>query len=1432
VKIRVLGSLDVEVDGHSVKLGGPKQRAVLSMLALSANETVSLERLIDGLWGEEPPPTAGKMIQQYVSQLRRLIAQDDGAEIVTHGRGYELHVDLSAVDALRFEQLVEQDRAGEALALWQGPPLADMHEEPFAASEARRLEELHLAAIEQSIEADIEAGHYREVISRLGALVDEQPLRERLRSLLMLALYRAGRQADALDVFRDARYTLVETLGLEPGPELRRLQEAILRQDPALDRVVPDEAWASRETALQVGDGAGRASQRRGELRDAERELAANVVDLQALRERAAQRRVPATAHMAACPFKGLESFDVRDAEFFFGRERLVADMVARLPGATLMGVIGPSGSGKSSAVRAGLLPALAAGVLPRSDDWRRVVIRPGEHPMDVLERAPAGGLLVVDQFEELFTACRDEAQRAAFIDAIVDSGDRFVTVLALRADFYGACAAYPRLAHLLGRNQVLVGPMRPDELERAIEAPAAKAGLSVEPELVARLVEETAGRPGGLPLLSTALLELWRQRSGSRMTLQAYERTGGVQGAVARLAETAYASLEPQEAAVARNILLRLAGAGEPGAAVRRRVPLAELDLASSEPARRVLSVLTDNRLVTVGGDTVEVAHEALLREWPRVRAWLEQDAEARRLHRHITLAAQDWDVGDRDPGELYRGARLASALDFAAEHRDALNELERTFLDEARLVSEREVVRSRRMNRRLRTLLAAALVALAVAGVGAIVALDQRGEARHAATVADAQRIGAQALTDNRLDRALLLARTGVELDDSVATRTNLLATLTRVQPGSLGALPEVRDVEIYTVAVTARGDRIAVGDAFGEIRMFDAATRRQLAAFRLRPGLVQRMAFSPDGVVLAVTSLKTEDGSTVLDLFNAHSLKRRLRVALPRIPGATDFVGASPVFAANGRDLVVQESPFPKARTVLRRVDAHRGAIVGRPFWFSGTTLDPVTTGDRRRVFVSNADNDLTYELDTTDLRVVKRHPAGGVALAVGPDDGTLALAGKDGTVRLLDLRSSRVRRLAGRHRAQVTRMVFAPDGNTLASVAEDGNLLVWDTAKGVLRERFDAHAGSAEGLAITPDGRTAISSGIDGRVALWDLTRERRLLQSVPLRKRFVVDDFTPRGIAVSPDDRTLAVTQSDGSVDLVDTRSLQRRASLPAGGGAALALDFSRDGRLLAVGGEHGRVALFDAQTLAPAGRLRGLRDWTQAVVFSPDGRLLAGADVNGDRPTLRIWDVRRRAPTAFRASLAANSLAFSPDGRLIAGAGGEQGTEVRDVRTARLVARPQSGELSRSVAFSPDGRLLFVGLYDGSGQFYSTRDWRPVGGRIRGQGQRLVHPRFTPDGRTLATSSADGTVLLWDVASRTPIGSPLMVQPDAFVSAVLSRDAKYLYALPTGTKGVRLELSPDVWKHQACAISGRELTQREWQDALPGRPYRAVCGGE
>jgi DNA-binding SARP family transcriptional activator len=244
IDLRLLGPIEARRDARPVALGAPKQRAVLAMLALQVGRTVSVDRLAEGLWGEQPPASAPKMVQLYVSQLRRLF-DGDGTEIVTHGRGYELRLTDGAVDAIEFERLLEQDRAREALALWHGEPLADVADEPFAAAEIRRLRELRVRAAELAIDADLQAGRHDEVIGELEALIDEHPLRERLHAQRMLALYRAGRQAEALNAYREARSVLVDQIGVEPGADLRQLQEAILAQDPALDHAPPAPAQAT-----------------------------------------------------------------------------------------------------------------------------------------------------------------------------------------------------------------------------------------------------------------------------------------------------------------------------------------------------------------------------------------------------------------------------------------------------------------------------------------------------------------------------------------------------------------------------------------------------------------------------------------------------------------------------------------------------------------------------------------------------------------------------------------------------------------------------------------------------------------------------------------------------------------------------------------------------------------------------------------------------------------------------------------------------------------------------------------------------------------------------------------------------------------------------------------------------------------------------------
>jgi WD40 repeat protein/DNA-binding SARP family transcriptional activator len=1653
---RLLGPLEVVGDGGlALSIGTGRQRALLALLILRANESVASDRLVEELWGESPPATAHKMLHNQVSALRQALRN---GRLETHGSAYRLNVHPGERDVDRFEELlasgrgrIETDPDGaaeklrQALELWRGPPLSDLSYERFAQTEIARLEERRRVAFEARVEAELALGRHADLVSELEAAVAEQPLREHLHGQLMLALYRCGRQAEALEVYRRARGTLVEEIGAEPGTELRALQDAILAQDPALDAppgpeelpaalaggspilagrdrelaeliglladacegrgavvfvsgphgsgktrlaaelarealrrrvtvvytraddataeslaairrageserpvlLVVDDAddagrevldcaaaisgdsaqrrlllvvlharpeapsafaaeaersvelgplgeeamaeiarlydaagvepipapalaaecggvplavhgaaaeWARARASRVAGASAARAALGRGELRAAEADLSGDLLAVGTVEERGRlyRRQEDGPPLPAVCPFLGLATFDAANAEYFFGRERLVAELVARLVGSPLLAVVGPSGSGKSSAVRAGLLPALASGVLPGSEGWSQALMRPGAHPLAELERGLAEGgeraMLVVDQFEELFTVCRDERERTDFLDALValaeDRDRRVQVVVAVRADFYGRCATYDRLARLVEANQVLVGPMRRDELRRAIVEPARKVGLRVEPSLTDALIADVLDEPGGLPLLSAALLEQWRERDGHVMRRAAYERTGGVRGAVGRLAETTYALLSEPERIAARRILLRLADAGEEQSSfVRRRVPLDELDPGRDEHAAAALAALTDSRLVTADEGTLEVAHEALLREWSRLRAWLEEDAEGRRLHQHLIHAASEWQAGGRDPGELYRGARLASTLDWAAGHECDLNELERSFLDESRAEAEHEAEHQRRANRRLRAVLAGIAALLALALVAGVVALNQRGEARDAARAADAQRLSVEALSTERLDEALLLQSAAVKLDESPATRGNLLSVLLRA-PAAIGVLNH--GWPMFGAALSSDGKMMATGDERGAVTVYDAATRRPLGPpYRIERGLIQNVRFSPDGRTLAMSSMdpQNREHSGIVDLIDARTLERKRRVRVPPLPGPPSWVSADVVFPPSGSDLLVRlahgTGPDGPVSPVYR-VDGKTGAItdqlrVGQ----HASSFHASETADRERFFLTSLRDDRTWELDPEPLRIVRSWPVGDSAGAVSPDGRSFALGSESGRVRLLDLDSGQARLLRGRHDGPVVRMRFTPDGRTLVTTGPQGQLFTWDVARARIGQRLEGHTGEIWGLDMAADGRTLITASDDTRAILWDLAGDRRLDRRFAVDRPFDVFD-TPRGIAVSPDRRTLALTHSDGAVDLIDTRTLRRRASVQAIEGIAASVDFSPDGRLLAVTGERGRLTLWNARTLAPAGELRAMQGYSQALAFSPDGRLLAAAespDESGPSP-LRVWDVRRRKLTAFRGRTKANLIAFSPNGVLIAGAATYRGTDIRDVRTGKLVKRLEVGDLSgegdysRSVAFSPDGDLLFVGQFNGTGRLFSTETWKPVGRPLRAHTGRITFPEFSPDGRTLMTASADGTVVLWDVATQKPIGAPLEFRADTFVSAALGPDGKRLYAISTGEDGISFDMSPEAWKRHACLVAGRAISSGEWEQALPGRPYQAVCSGD
>lgn len=732
-------------------LGGPKQRLVLVLLLAQPNHVVSVDRLVDGVWGDEPPETARHTVQSYVSELRKVL----GPVIQRVGAGYIVEVDRGSLDTLDFEAQIAEGRAlaatdptaaadalGGALALWRGAPFDDLAAHSTLRAESARLEELRLVTIEALMQARLDIGRHAEIVADLDGLTREHPYREELRALHMVALYRCARQAEALRAYRATHDALGAELGIAPSPRLRRLEEQILLQDPDLDA----PAGASSQSASD------------------------RWVDN---------------------PYLGLRAFREADHARFFGQEPLVTRLVERVLGdVAFTAVVGPSGSGKSSAVQAGLIPRL------RRDhpDLAIALMQPGAQPFEALGAALAEttglpssrftaalgrpeGLaacarevlhghrrrlvVVVDQFEELFTMV-DETEARRFLDLLAhgvrDEAPAVDVVVTLRADFYDRPLAEPSFGQLFADNVVTVVALGPDQLESAATLPARQLDIEVEPRLVGRLVADVAGQPNALPLFQYALTELFDARTGPVLDLATYERIGGVRKAVARRAESLYGQLDATEQEAARQLFLRIAAVS--GDIVgRRRVPASELvsldldlvALGSVIDAFLRYRLLALDRDPATGSPTIEVAHEALLGEWHRLRDWIEQYRDDLTKQGSFLAAVNEWEFSGRDPGYLLHGTRLDAYRSWAAGTQLRLTATEQHFLSAALAAREadsaddaqREQHRLRLQRRSRRQLVVLFVAAAVLAGVIAyplitrsggsaivVVALDSRRE------------------------------------------------------------------------------------------------------------------------------------------------------------------------------------------------------------------------------------------------------------------------------------------------------------------------------------------------------------------------------------------------------------------------------------------------------------------------------------------------------------------------------------------------------------------------------------------------------------------------------------------------------------------------------------------------------------------------------
>jgi WD40 repeat protein len=1107
-------------------------------------------------------------------------------------------------------------------------------------------------------------------------------------------------------------------------------------------------------------------------------------------------------------PYLGLTAFQPEDAQRFFGRQAAIDDVLGRLERRRWLGVFGVSGSGKSSLLRAGVLPVL------RARGVHVPLITPGAHPArhELHPPAQAGRqVVIVDQFEELFTVCINEEERADFIRRLLDlsrAGPGSGVLLAMRADFYPRCGDYPALAAELADGQLLLPQLTVGELRQAIVEPAKRAGAAVEPALVEAVLADVVGRAGALPLMSHTLRETWQRGTGRKMTLANYRAAGGVGGAVAQTAEAAYRDLTPRRRDRARQILLRLIAVDNDGLPSSRRTDPDELGAGGPHASDSVLDRLVAARLVVRAGSGVELAHEALIEAWPRLAGWVEEDLARLRLHRQLTEAATGWERLGRDAGALYRGMRLAAADEAGQDQRwrAGLNALEGQFLDASRDAAEAETAAERRRSRQLRRLVATLSGMLAVALALTGVTVQQRRQADRDRQVALSRQLSATAETLRGSDppTAALLSIEAYRAAPTPEARGSLLSSAAALayQAALTGHTDRVTDVAFHP-----DGKLLASASADQTVQLWDPQRRRRLTVLTGPRAAVNTLTFSRDGHRLAAGD---DSGATyVWDTANWRPPERLIVHNGPVLAVAFSPDGRVLASAGNDGTAVLTSAGHDRRLTVPGHPPALINSLAFNP---DGTRLAAAT----------KAGSVVLWDAASGRPAAVLTVPTGQAhSVRYSPDGRLLAIGSAGGTITLLDARDQHTLAVLAGHGGLVSQVAFSPDGTRLVSAAQDQTAILWDVNTRTRLTTLAGWKGFAYAAGFSPDGHTLAIGSEDHRVSLWDLSR-------LPLTAHsdWVLD------LAFSPDGRLLASASRDRRVLIWDLARRAPVAELRHADGVN-ALTISPDGHTLAAAtgtraGGGRQIVLWNLRRRRPSLLLTAHRDLVTSVAFSPDGSLLASGSV--DR-TVILWQLHQGRParTLTGHTARVNTLAFSPDGHLLATAGRDQTILIWDVTTGerRATRTGHTGPI-RSLAFSPDGSLLASTGVDSTVRLWRTPDFQPAG-VINSHGETLDTLAFSPDGHTLAAGGDTGTVLLLDPRRGTRIATltghtrplhALAFTPDSIQLATAGEDP-----------GINLwPLDPTTATTRICTTLTDDLTPEQWQALLPDHPYHPTCG--
>ncbi|MDX2939332.1 hypothetical protein [Streptomyces ipomoeae] len=1171
----------------------------------------------------------------------------------------------------------------------------------------------------------------------------------------------------------------------------------------------------------------------------------------------------------AAAPYRGLARFEPDDRHLFFGRDRMVEQLHRLVCDHRFAVLFGASGSGKSSLLRAGLVPALREEIARRSRPAVLRVLTPGARPAQTYGHllAPAEGepesWVVVDQFEETFTLCRDREERTRFIDLLLaarNPASRLRVLVTVRADFYARCSEHRGLADALSCSGLLLGPMTADELREAVTKPAQAVGLMVERELTARIVEEVVDQPGGLPMLSHALLETWWRRKGQVLTLDAYQAAGGVHGAIAATAEKMYEQLTEDQACTARQLLSRLVEPARGTPDTRR--PLTRADLAewTNPNVPEVVERLARARLLTTDEDGVQLAHEALITCWPRLSRWLGEDRERLRDHRQLTEAARAWLEHDRDPGGLYRGSRLARAEELFGDDDGALTVPEREFLAAALQAREAEQRAAARTARRSRALVTALSAVLAVALLVGLAALDQhRGNERQRTDTA-ARRIAAVAdslrTTDPRT--AMLLGVAAWRVSPLPESRRALLGALAQPEQDNFTD-PAPGDSPRRFLTSSGR-TLLSVEDR--KWRTYDVATHRRTGSGRLPASGDQVVGVSSDAKVIAVNG---RDGIRLWDTASGHWTEGGPWPTYSDVAfgdGALLVTGTGDQRAhlhslTDGRKRF--ESPAaaravlsPDTRTVAICPTGGRGAApqvwdTVRHRILPGDWSDDQDVCDDSDAWPSPGDGERTAG------------PGAGIradneSMLVLGHGGRMAAASVSG-IRVWDTRSGHL--LADITVPGVQYTAFSKDGKFLA-VTDSAEIKVWRLS--------------------SPDApvfRHFLNNQYVSGALAWDPTHPvLRYLEGGTVHSLDVTAAVTPAwhdselsGVRLAPDGRHLVTAErtatgyrfqlrdtGDGHV----TRTLPSpplpvapKGTDPVGPDDTSALTaFSTDGRLLAYGVSASGLEVVSQRITIWDLRRNRARDTLDLAVTDSAGSVTdlslgpGGPDLYAVRaPTVgdlsdkgwqgEVWDTQSRRRVSVVTGLTSSRLAVRTDGGLLVG-----NNRIARVPNGSMTGKDLvQGDQISALAFSGDGSQLAVGdltgrvaLWDGDLRHKAGVLRNVFPSRLGDSPEGVEALALSPDGHRLAVGGSSGTLQLWDVATQQPLGGPLPTPGEEIVSVAFSEDSGTVYAAGRHVPLKRYVIDPERVVERVCARVGGTLTRAQWRTYAPDVPYRKVCG--